>query len=151
MWNRFEKYMLGSKLKQMRDKLFNPIFQEGSLAFYNGASNSDNPYRDSNGENARVWDAGWKHAQICRKIHLTDIDSKSNKSQFRLLKVIRDISHMKWIKNTFLFISVFIVCYWIIILVSDDSDIDGSVFAIIAFALASLIVFVWKKIAKRYL
>jgi hypothetical protein len=131
----------------MRDKPVNPIFQEGSLAFSNGASNADNPYCDSNGENASAWDAVWKHAQVCRKNCLTKI----NKSAFSLLQFIRDLGSMKWIKNTLLFIAVFIVCCWIIGIVSHFHGDDIIVIPIIAFALASLIVFVWQKIAKRYL
>lgn len=54
------------------------------------------------------------------------------------------ILNKKNFKNTFLFIALFIVCF---------TYVDGGEFGnlIVAIALASLIVFVWRKIAKRYL
>jgi hypothetical protein len=45
-----------------RDKPVNPILQEGRLAFLNGIAESDNPYSDSNPENAELWRTGWRPA-----------------------------------------------------------------------------------------
>ena len=50
-----------------RDKPVNPIFQEGRLAFLNGIAESDNPYSDSNPENAELWKTGWRHSLDSRR------------------------------------------------------------------------------------
>ncbi len=46
-----------------KEKVVDPIFHEGELAFSNSSTVSENPYSFSNAEHAKAWESGYYSAK----------------------------------------------------------------------------------------
>lgn len=64
------------------EKFLDPAFEEGRLAYSNGVTAAENPYRAFDAEQGLVWDSGWEHARKTREAFLGHGKPPSDPSDF---------------------------------------------------------------------